>query len=282
MSLAPKRVSCICAIAAIAGIANAQSLTGNVGSAGINTGEQAAEFRMGVDDEGSARSRIHYERALSDWYQLRAIASFRRDDGNTWDYSGFTLENWFQWADEKRNGAGFNGGLRLAYTFADGTARDDLAVRLTMTDRFAGDWEWRAKMIAEVETGTQRVDRAELQSRFQVTRTVPLTLFGTQSWRMGAEWFSEYGNTEDLFGFHDQAHQVGPVVKAGWRNGVYLQAGVRAAITYGSDDQMVKIFLGREFQVAQHERPTRARTRPAIPLRLASAGKGHASARLKS
>ena len=247
MSLASKRLSSICATAALAGIANAQSLTGNVGSAGINPGEQAAEWRIGVDDKGSARSRIHYERAPTDWYQLRAIASFRRDDGDTWDYSGFTLENWFQWAAEKSDGAGFNGGLRLAYTFADGAASDDLTVRFTMTDRFADDWEWRANMLAQVETDNPHTDGAELQSRFQVTRTVPLTLLGTQDWRMGAEWFSEYGNTEDLFGFQDQAHQVGPVVKAAWRNGIYLQAGVRTGITDGSDDRMAKIFLGREF-----------------------------------
>jgi len=247
MSLAPKLVCCVLAVAAIAGIASAQSLTGNVGSAGVTSGERAAEFRIGVDDTGSARSRIHYDQAFSDWYQLRAIASFRRDDGDAWDYSGFTFENWFQWAEEQSDGAGFNGGLRLAYTFADGAAPDEAATRLTMTDRFAGSWEWRANIIAGVETGDQSADGAELQSRFQVTKAVPLALFNARKWRIGAELFSEYGNTEDLLGLEEQAHQIGPIVKADWSNGLYVQAGARSGLTDGSDDYMAKIFVGREF-----------------------------------
>ncbi|MEQ9437279.1 hypothetical protein [Hyphomonas sp.] len=247
MSLAPKLIFCCSSIVVMTGIASAQSLTGNVGSAGVTSGEQAAEFRVGIDDTGLAQSRIHYEQAFSDCYQLRAIVLLRRDDGEAWDYSGFTVENWFQWAEEQSDGAGFHGGLRLAYTFADGTADDEFNVRLALTDRFASSWEWRANIIAGFETGNQRTDGADLQSRLQITKAVPLTLFNADKWRFGAELFSEYGNSENFLSLEDQAHQIGPVVKTTWRNGIYMQVGFRSGLTDGSDDYMGKFFVGREF-----------------------------------
>lgn len=229
------------------GAAQAQSLTGNAGSANISAGDSAAELRAGIDDEGNARSRVHIEHAFTDWYQLRAIASFRLPEGGSWDYSGFTLENWFQWAEEAGDGAGLNGGLRLAYTFAKNGSPDEVAARIALTDKFARDWEWRANLIAAFETGDQRAEGAELESRLQLTRALSAGWMGTDEMRIGAELFSEYGNSEDLPGFSQQAHQFGPVFKAKWDNGAYLQTAVRAGLTDGSDDLMAKVFIGREF-----------------------------------
>ena len=233
-------------MATASSVSSAQSLTGNVGSANIATGERAAEVRVGLDDEHVARARLHYEQAFTEWYQLRAITSFRKRDGESWDYTGLTLENWFQWASEANDRSGFNGGFRLAYTFAD-EGPGEVAVRLSLTDRFADNWEWRANLIAGMETGDGRTTGAELESRLQVSRGMPVSFFGAKSFRVGGELFSKYGNTEDLLGFEQQAHQAGPIVKAEWGNGVYVQVGLRAGLTDGSDDLMTKFFIGREF-----------------------------------
>ena len=71
-------------MATASSVSSAQSLTGNVGSANIATGERAAEVRVGLDDEHVARARLHYEQAFTEWYQLRAITSFRKRDGESW------------------------------------------------------------------------------------------------------------------------------------------------------------------------------------------------------
>ncbi len=247
MSLSLRPFLLLAVVSAFTGVAQAQSLTGNAGSAKITAGDRAAELRSGVNDEGNAQGRVHIEQAFTGWYQLRAIASFRQPEGRSWDYSGFTLENWFQWAEEGGEGEGLNGGLRLAYTFSENGAPDEVAARLTLTDKFAGDWEWRANLIAAFETGDQRAEGAELESRLQLTRALSAGWLGTAEMRFGAEHFSEYGTTEDLPGFNQQAHQFGPVFKAEWGSGVYLQAAVRAGLTDGSDDLMAKVFIGREF-----------------------------------
>ncbi|MBI1340367.1 hypothetical protein GC169_09210 [bacterium] len=226
--------------------AEAQSLTGNVGSAGITAGERAVELRLGVD-EGGAAGRVHYDQSFSDWYQVRLIAAFSKPDGRDWDYRSFAVENWFQWSEEARDTSGFNGGLRLAYSFEDGGGPDEAAVRLTLTDKFADVWEWRANVIGEIETGSGSEGGVALQTRGQLTRGLDFAAFGSDSWRLGFEVFSEYGNSRDIPGFDDQAHQIGPVVKVSWENGVYLQSAVRFGVTDGADDSMAKVFIGREF-----------------------------------
>ncbi|MEL6474973.1 MAG: hypothetical protein AAFQ21_12890 [Pseudomonadota bacterium] len=91
--------------------ASAQSLTGNVGSAGVTDGERALEARLGVDGDGNAGSRAHFDYAFTDWYQLRLITSFSQPDDEDWDFSSFTVENWLQWSEEANDSSGFNGGL---------------------------------------------------------------------------------------------------------------------------------------------------------------------------
>ncbi len=227
--------------------AHAQSLTGNVGSANISAGERSVEVRAGFGDNGDAGARIHYEHAFSGSYQLRVIGSFSQPDSADWDFTGLTFENRFQWAEEADDSSGFNGGLRLAYTFADGKGPDEAHVRLTLTDKFADHWEWRANLIGEIETGNGSEGGVNIESRAQLTRELDIAALNASEWRLGAELFSEFGNSRDIPGFEQQAHQIGPVLKISWDNGVHLQTGARFGLTEGSDDSMFKLFVGREF-----------------------------------
>ena len=244
----------IAPVALVAGIAlaatptaHAQSLTGNVGSAAITKGESAVESRFGMNDEGRLAARFQYEHAFTDWYQLRFIGAFDRPDGGDWDVNGATVENWFQWREESKDGSGFNGGLRLAYTFNDGPGPDEAEFRLTVTDKFADRWEWRANAIAEFETGEDSAGGASLETRLLLARDISLAAIGSRDWTVGAELFSEFGNTRDIPEFSEQAHQIGPILKAEWDNGVYIQTGFRLGLTDATDDAMFKFFVGREF-----------------------------------
>lgn len=225
----------------------AQSLTGNVGSAGVTDGKQAVEARIGFDDEGNIGSRVHYDYSFTDKYQLRLFASFSQPEDGDWDFSSFTIENWFQWSEEASDNSGFNGGLRGAYSFADGDGTDEAEIRLTITDKFAGDWEWRTNVIAEIEAGDGSEGGVELQTRLQLSRAIDFSAFNSKRWRVGADLFSEYGNSRDFLGLEEQAHQIGPVLKMSWDNGIYVQTALRVGLTDGSDDGMFKFFIGREF-----------------------------------
>ena len=69
--------------------AAAQSLTGNVGSAGVTKGEQSIETRLGLGEGGVAGSRIHVDNASSaftDWYQTGSNGArrVRTTPGRVW------------------------------------------------------------------------------------------------------------------------------------------------------------------------------------------------------
>lgn len=227
--------------------ANAQSLTASVGSADVSAGESAVEVRTGLNDNGDAAARVHYEHAFLDWYKFRVIGSFSQPDGEDWNFRALTFENWLQWAEEADDKTGFNGGFRLAYAFADGGGPDEAQARLNLTDKFADGWEWRANLIGRVETGGGSEGGVNLETRVQLTRALDFAAFDSQDWRLGTELFSEFGNSRDVLSFDEQAHQIGPVLKVSWDNGVFLQTGVRVGLTDGSDDSMFKVFIGREF-----------------------------------
>ncbi len=227
--------------------AHAQSLTGNVGSAGVSKGEQSVEARFGADEDGNAGSRIHYDNAFTEWYQLRLIGAFSQPDDGDWDVSSLTVENWFQWSEEASDNSGFNGGVRFAYGFDQNGGPDEAEVRLTVTDKFADDWEWRANLIAEMETGNGSEGGVELEGRAQISRALNISALGTDDWRLGVEYFAEFGNSRDIPGLSGQAHQIGPVVKLGWQGGYFIQSAVRFGVTRGADDAMAKLFVGREF-----------------------------------
>lgn len=95
--------------------------------------------------------------------------------------------------------------------------------------------------------GGGREEGVVLESRLQVSRAVNLAWLETRDWRLGAELFSEYGKADAIPGLKDQAHQVGPALKAEWDNGLYLQTALRAGLTDGADDWMGKVFIGKAF-----------------------------------
>jgi len=230
-----------------AGAASAQSLTGNVGSAGVTDGERAIEARIGADEDGNAASRVHYDYSFTGWYQFRVVGSFSQPDGEDWDFSALTVENWFQWSEEADDNSGFNGGFRFAYGFADDRGPDEAEVRFTATDKFGDGWEWRGNLIGEMEAGDGSEGGIGIEARAQISRAARFTALGSNDWRLGVEYFSELGNTRDIPDFEDQAHQIGPVAKISWDTGVFVQTGLRFGLTDGSDDAMAKFFIGREF-----------------------------------
>ncbi|MEM1105213.1 MAG: hypothetical protein AAGH87_02400 [Pseudomonadota bacterium] len=241
--------SLVVAVLVVWGAATAagQSLTGNVGSAGITQGDQSAELRLGIDSDGNAGGRVHYDYAFAEWYKLRLIGAFSQPDGEDWSFSALTVENWLQWSEEAGDGTGFHGGLRLAYGFADDGGPDEAQARLTLTDKFGEGWEWRSNLIGELEAGSGSRGGLALQARAQISRAGQGAVLGTGSWRVGVEYFGELGNTRDIPGFDDQAHQIGPVAKLSWPGGVYVQTAVRFGVTDGADDTMAKLFIGRDF-----------------------------------
>lgn len=227
--------------------ATAQSLTGSVSSANITRGEGKIEARYGVNDEGSAASRLHAQYAFTDWCRLRVIVAATDRVGEGWRHGSTALESHFQWAEEAVDQSGFNGGLRVGYTSRPDGRDDTVGAVLIVTDRFAGPWEWRANFNVTTPVNGNVSDDAKLEVRASLTRALAFDMPGVRSWRAGVELFSELGTPNDFMSDRASAHQAGGVISIGLGNGVSISSRARLGLSRNADDAMLQIAIGRSF-----------------------------------
>lgn len=235
--------------------AYAASPVSNVGTAIVNDGEVTAEMRAGYswDESGSKSSddrfrlRQHLDYGLNDWYALRIVSGQDKRSGDAMEHSSFSIENRFQLIERRNHG--WDGGVRFIYEHKDGDKKpDELDIRLMAQVPFGSDnqWEFRHNTVMVHELGEDNRAGLLLELRNQVTRKIPAPDY-LKSLRIGLEMFNDIGRVNDNSSFEQQDHQMGPVLKASFDSGLYMQTGYRTALSDDGTDHLVKFFIGQKF-----------------------------------
>lgn len=233
--------------------AHAASPIGNAGTAVANKGEFSYELRMGYQfdednprEDGRFRVRQHIDYGFSDWYAVRIVAEQDRRDGDELDFTGLTIENRFQIFEKDEHG--WDGGVRAIYIFGTSPGDpDEVDVRLIANVPVGDNWSFRHNTILEHEIGDNAADGVLMELRTQMVRDFrPNDSFFSKV-SVGVEMFSDLGELNNVGSFDDQNHQIGPVVKANFGKGAYLQFGYRAGLSDDAPDNILKLFLGRKF-----------------------------------
>ncbi len=239
---------------AVAGLvtspADAASPIGNVGTAKADQGALSAEGRLGgtfdgEDDGNDRRFRVrqHVDYGLADWYAARLVLEQNRTSGEALEFTSITFENRIQLI-EKRD-AGFDGGIRIIYGHRpDDDTPDEVDVRLMGMGPIGDRWAWRHNTVLEHDIGDKARDGVALELRSQVTRTLDVERPGLKKISAGVEMFNDFGRLRETSGFSRQDHQIGPVVKADFDNGLYAQGGYRAGVSDDAPDHLLKLFIG--------------------------------------
>jgi hypothetical protein len=222
-----------------AALANSGS---SVGSPNVKKGATALEWRiaMGEDDENAGqdqriRTRVHLDHAFTDIYAARLVYNMDRRKGDNVEYAGLSLQNRFYLI--RAEDYGFDGGLRVNYTLADGDKKPDvLSLRLYQLIP-AGKWEIRFNQILEQEIGEDRDNGLIAEWRSQATYAV------NDQWRVGLDAFHTFGNLDDQSGYSAQEHAIGPVVKAKFGAGFSAEAAYRIGISDAANDQTATFIL---------------------------------------
>ena len=233
--------------------AHAGSPIGNAGTAVANEGEFSYELRMGYlfDEENPGednrfRMRQHIDYGFTDWYAVRIVAEQDRRDGDSLDFTGLAIENRFQIFEKRKHG--WDGGVRFIYIFGTSPGEpDEVDTRLIANVPIGDNWAFRHNTIIEHEVGDNAADGFLLELRTQLMRDLPFKPSGFEKISLGAEMFSDFGELERAGAFDDQNHQIGPVMKANFRGGAYLQFGYRAGISDDAPDHLLKLFIGKKF-----------------------------------
>lgn len=216
----------------------------SVGSPNVKAGATAVEWRLGFgeDDEDAGqdqrvRTRVHIDHGFTDTYAARLVYNMDRRKGDNLEYSGLSLQNRFYLM--RAEDYGFDAGLRINYTLADGDKKPDtLSVRfyqLVPMDK----WELRFNQVFDHEVGEDREKGLQAEWRTQLTYGV------SESVRMGLDAFHTFGNLEEQSGYSNQEHAIGPVVKAKFGSGISMEAAYRLGISDAAPDQTVTFLLSK-------------------------------------
>lgn len=233
--------------------AYASSPISHVGGASVNKGETSVEFRFGYTEDDSSssnddrtRMRQHIDYGFNDWYALRVITLQDKRKNDSFEHQAFTVENRFQLIEKREHG--WDGGIRLIYTHSDGDKTPHEAeVRFLAQVPFSDGWEFRHNTMLEHDIGENSDDGFLLEFRTQVIKELDVTLPHFNSLDLGVEMFNDFGRLSELSGYERQDHQIGPVLKASFDNGLYFQTGYRAGISKDAANYVFKFALGRKF-----------------------------------
>ncbi len=233
--------------------AHAASPVSNVGTARVDVGKRAIEARTGYteDDRSTANDnrlqlREHIDMHFTNWYGIRLVTSQDKRDGDNVEHNRVTFENWFQLIEERDYG--WDGGFRVIYGHSDGDKTPHkLDVRLMAQGPVWQDWQWRHNSIFTHEIGENSKSGVSFEWRHQLTKKIIFMPDIFASFRLGAELFNDFSKLNQLSGYANQDHQFGPVIKASFHNGLYLQTGYRTGISRQAADHSIKLFIGTSF-----------------------------------
>jgi hypothetical protein len=239
------------ALICLAAVPPAQANTSSaVGGPNVDKGKTIIEYRLAgsLDDDSASqdrnvRTRVHIDHAFSDIYAARLVYVINRAKGDNFEADGISWQNRFHLI--KKEQYGFDGGIRLNYTLADGDKEpDEISLRFYQQIPLsfpAKGAELRFNQIFEHEMGDQ--SESGLIAEWRNQWTVPLG----QGMRFGFDSFHDFDNLRHQSGWSAQKHAIGPVFKAKFADVYSLEAAYRAGLSTAAPDHSVTFIINRSW-----------------------------------
>ena len=159
-------------------LVQAASPIGNVGTAVVDAGAASVEMRSGYgwDDTTASqdqrfRLRQHVDYGFNDWYAVRLITTQDKRQGDNIEYTGVSFENRIQLIECRDYG--WDGGIRLIYTQADGAYTPNvLDFRFMAQVPFGDGWEFRHNIVLKHDIGENMRHGLRVELRHQLAHDI--------------------------------------------------------------------------------------------------------------
>lgn len=214
--------------------------TAGVPGPGVTAGDRSVEYRAShrPGDGGGPWTyshRLHYQHALDDSRRLRVIAQQSKTEGRDWELRYTRLE--YQWQYKESDAKGVSSAFRFDLQLVEGDDEPHFA-RVAWTTQF-NLFSARTRLNAFVskDFGDRARDGLSLATRAEMTWSMGRN-------RLGFQMFNNLNTTDDIGGFDEQRHQIGPVLTGGlgdWR----WFASYLAGISDRAPDSEWRFFFGR-------------------------------------
>ena len=234
------RLLVACACLCIATPAFAQNTTGVFGPT-VDADDHNLVYRAAIvfdDGDDSWGQRIHYERAVNDRFRPRIVVATRERGGNQVDLDFVRLEAVLQLTPDERK---WQRGLRFEARMRDEGAEE---IRVNFANQWSlGDgWRARAILLNTLQVADRTNDELQFSTRLGVSRKLD------GGARVGVHGFFGLGDTSGLNVLNDRVDsEAGPFVAFDISDNVDMYIGTLHALTDGSPDTQLRIFVGRSF-----------------------------------
>ncbi len=209
--------------------------TGGVFGPVVNEGHQSWQYRIALDsDTDRDAQRLHYQRSINDDFMWRVVVQRREMANGQHEHDYLQGELFWQLPDIRSN---WHQGVRF-----DLLARDDgrpyvFGLHWMSDLHFDDRWMLRTLLLTGVQFGQNRESGLALQTR------ASLNYKALQGFNLALSMFNRYGFVDDMPGFEEQRHQIGPTLSASLGQGWSLQAGYLKGITRSTSDDTFRLWL---------------------------------------
>lgn len=216
--------------------------TGGVFPPSVNEGHKSAQWRIAVDPDGNNNdfryaTRLHYQQTINDDFMWRVIgqANNRGDSDIKLDF--VQAELFWELSDKNDKN---KTGLRFDARYRDDNRPSQLGVNFMNQFDLGEGWRARAVGLTHYQFGDNARDGINLQTRWQLAKQVEKGAF------IGVEMYNNYGYTDDIRGFDQQNHTVGPFVALPL-DGISVFAGPLIGISEAAPDLEARLWVTRAF-----------------------------------
>ena len=134
-------------------------------------------------------------------------------------------------------------GVEFSYEFAHKDTLHDLLGGSLLLAKNEGPWGVRANIGLTHEVGRHAETETAATLKWQGKYTLD------EHYAPGLEYYGEFGDVNNMPGFHSQGHHLGPALLGQLAPGISYDAGWLFGISKGAEDHILKVNLSYEFSL---------------------------------
>jgi hypothetical protein len=217
-------------------VVNAQ----NVSSPSVDKGawefNNFAVFAENDRDNDVFEQKTRIEYGVTDRLALTFSGEFEQVEGNSVEFENTEYRLVYMLTED---GAPINVAMRVLYDLDHSGDADSIGAELLFGQKF-DKWRHLFNIDTAHEVGEKRESGLELDLAWG-------TYYSFDKFRLGGEYYVDFGNLRELSGYSEQAHQVGGSIKFDLISPVSLEFAYFAGISRGADDHVFKNEIEFEF-----------------------------------
>lgn len=200
-----------------------------------------ADFDHRASEDGYYEHIFGVGYGMTDWWAIEVDGNLTKSNGDHYRYEATEIETTFVLT--KKGEAFLDSAIDLAYEFSHEDGKADSAEIGLLLAKSVGQWHYRANLGLSHEVGGNAQGGVGLGTKAMVRYSLdPL-------YNPGVEYYGEFGEIDNLPGFHSQGHHLGPMLYGKLPGDLSYEFGWVFGLSDAAEDHIVKLNVAYEFSL---------------------------------